>query len=132
MPERNYEFRQRLDQVHRPDRRDPDLEPEAGEIEVEDGWRIAVPDTASPYLLGVAQDLQDYLLTSMRVSVLLVREADLTSTAQTGQRTIVLGTAQELPELGSALSVARSYRCQRTADRVVVCGCDRCAMRISL
>ena len=124
MPERNYQFRQRLDQIHRPDRCDPDLEPEAGQTVLDDGWRVAVPATASPYVIAVAQDLQDYLLTSMHVSVLLVREPDLGAAAQTGKRTIVLGTAQELPELGTALSVPRSYRIQCTPDRLVVCACD--------
>jgi len=66
--ERNYAFRQRLDQVYQPDRRDCELQPEVNEVVLEDGWRIAVPATASPYPIGVAQDLQDYLLTSTCVS----------------------------------------------------------------
>ncbi len=64
--ERNYAFRQRLDQVHRPDRRNPRNEPGAGEAVIGEGWRIAVPEDASSYLIGVAQDLQDYLFTKLR------------------------------------------------------------------
>ena len=124
MAERNYQFRQRLDQVHRPDRRDAALRPEAGETVLEDGWSIVVSDDASPYVIRVAQDLQDYLLTSMRVSVLLVRESDLTTVARTDERRIVLGTRMELAELGVALSVPRSYRMSCQPGRVVVCGCD--------
>ena len=124
MPERNYQFRQRLDQVHRPDRRDAALRPEGEEVVLEDGWSIVVPDHASSYVVRVAQDLQDYLLTSMRVSALLVRDTDLTTTARTGTRCIVLGTREQLPEAGDALGVPRSYRLCCCPDRVVVCGCD--------
>jgi hypothetical protein len=124
MSERNYEFRQRLDQVHRPDRRDPGLRPEQDEVAFEDGWRIVVDEAASPYVMRLAQDLQDYLLISMRVSVLLVRESELAASARTRERRIVLGTMAELPEVGEGLSVPRSYRLSCEPGRVVVCGCD--------
>ncbi|HEX2186977.1 MAG TPA: hypothetical protein VHN78_15890, partial [Chloroflexota bacterium] len=40
------------------------------------------------------------------------------------QRVIVLATKDELPDLGGALSVPRSYRLVATPERVVVCGHD--------
>lgn len=121
MAERNYAFRQRIDQVHRPDRRDLDCCPNSDEVVFEDDWRIALPRKASAYLLGVAKDLQDYLLTSMNVSVLLVRVDDL---QDAGTQVIVLGTQETVADAGDALSIPRSYRLQISADRISVCGYD--------
>ena len=119
--ERNYAFRQRLDVVHKPDRRDPDRKPGADETVIEDGWRIAVPEGASEYLLGVAADLQDYLFTSMGVSTMLARSGD---PANVGSGTITLATREVLPGDGESLSVQRSFRLQVGPDRVVICGYD--------
>ena len=122
--ETNYAFRQRLDQVHRPDRCDPQAEREANEVAVENGWQIVVPENASAYLVGVAQDLQDYLFTSMRVSALLVLEACVAEVARSGKMAIVLATRETAPDQDTGLSVPRSYRLQVLSDRVLVCGCD--------
>ena len=119
--ERNYAFRQRIDQIHRPDRRHLDARPEGHEVGIEDGWRIAVPQNASSYLLDVAKDLQDYLFTSMRVSTLLLRADDL---SRTGGQIIVLGTRETASDAGTALTVPRSYRLQIAGDRIDVCGYD--------
>ena len=122
--ERNYAFRQRLDQVHLPDRRDSECRPEPGETAIHDGWRIAVSEEASTYLIDVAKDLQDYLFTSMRVSALLTRVPDLAAAVQEGSSVIALGTRQDLPEVGRSLSVPRSYRLRIDADSIVACGAD--------
>ena len=122
--ERRYAFRQRLDQVHRPDRRDPECRPEPGEVVIDDGWRIVVPVEASAYLIEVAQDLQDYLFTSMRASVLLVRMSDLGAAARAEDKVILLATRDDLPDAGRELSVARSYRLQVETGHITVCGRD--------
>ncbi len=119
--EPNYAFRQRIDQVHRPDRRDLQATPTDNEVAVDHGWRIVIPENASAYLVGVAQDLQDYLFTSMQVSVLLAREGDLEGV---GERAIVLATRETVPDPGADLSVPRSYRLRVAADRIVICGYD--------
>jgi hypothetical protein len=118
MPERNFQFRQRLNIVHRPDRRDPQVQPGSDEVAVSDGWRIAIGPGASEYVRGVAQDLQDYLFTSMGVSVLLVRDA-----ADEGP-TIRLTSRGERPDLGAGLETARSYRLQVAPGSIVICGRD--------
>lgn len=118
MAERNFQFRQRLNIVHRADRRDPVAIARAGETSIERGWRIVVGAGASDYLLGVAQDLQDYLLTSMGVPTLL------TPGEEAGPRTIRLTTKAEAPELSAGLSVPRSYRLIVEPEAIVVCGCD--------
>src|SRR5512140_181951 len=104
MSERNFQFRQRLNIVHRPNRRDPAASCRAGETEVAEGWRIAIPADASEYLTSVAKDLQDYLFTSMGVATLLVHADD------GAERTIRLTTKAQRPDVGAELSKPRSYR----------------------
>ncbi len=123
MAERNFEFRQRLNQVHTPNRRDPALRPEPGETAIGPGWRIAVSPDAGDYLTGVAQDLQDYLLRSQHVSVLLTREAP-PAADEVEARTIRLTTAAQSPAWGAALAKPRSYRLVIEPEGVVVCGRD--------
>ncbi|MGD9496454.1 MAG: hypothetical protein AB7Y46_09095 [Armatimonadota bacterium] len=118
MAERNFQFRQRLNIVHRSDRRDPEATARAGETSIQRGWRIVVGAGASEYLIGVAQDLQDYLLTSMGVPTLL------TPGEEAGPATICLTTKEEAPEVGAGLSVARSYRLIVEPHAITVCGCD--------
>ena len=118
MSERNYQFRQRLNTVHLPNRNDPAVQPAAGETAVGEGWRVSIAPEASEYLTGVAKDLQDYLFTSMGVSTLLVRE-DVPSAGA-----IRLTTKAESPALGEGLSVPRSYRLVVEPASIVICGFD--------
>lgn len=124
MGERNYEFRRRLEVVHKPDRRDALLRPEADEYEIDGSWRIVISEKASPHLVHVAKDLQDYFFTSMNVSVLLERTADIGSISRQENRIIVLAEKTELPDFGGALSKPRSYRIVADSERIVVCGFD--------
>ena len=67
MSELNYEFKKRLLQVHKPNRR---VEKPLGEgqVEVTDKWTICVP-ADDEFLQRVGRDLQDYFFTSMNVEV---------------------------------------------------------------
>ncbi|MFA7159231.1 MAG: hypothetical protein WC299_07990 [Kiritimatiellia bacterium] len=120
----NYEFRRRLEQIHLPGRRDPALNPEAGEVEIGRSWRIIIPYTASQLLVNAARDLQDFLLASMDTSVLLVRARNFKSAACAASQAIVLATAKDLPEAGRGLGKPRSYRILCTAQAVTICGFD--------
>jgi hypothetical protein len=124
MPARHYDFRQRLNRVHEPDRRDLKLKPAPTEVAIDAGWAIVLPSAASEYLRGVAADLQDYFLTSMQVALPLRCVANLAEVAAADAKVIVLGTRQELPLLGKGLSVARSFRLVTSAQALVVCGYD--------
>jgi len=124
MTESNYQFRRRISVVHKPNRRDRAARPTAGEVWVEDGWSILVPEGATDVLMTAAKDLQDYLFTSMGVSTLLRRSAALAEAAREGERVIVLGAKDALAPLGAGLAVARSYRLVASPARVVVCGHD--------
>lgn len=122
--ERAYEFRRRLGMVHTPNRRDEAATPDADEVVVGEGWSIVVGARCEPLVLETAKDLQDYLLSSMGESVLLRRVGDVAAAARAGRRVIVLGTREELPDVGGPLTAARSYRLVCEGERVVVCGRD--------
>lgn len=124
--ERAYEFRRRLDVVHQANRRDPTAQPAFDEVAIGEDWRIVVGIDAPPLVLAIAKDLQDYFLTSMGESLLLRRVADVAATSRDAGRTIVLGTREQLPDLGADLAGLRSYRLVVTpnAERVIVCGFD--------
>ena len=118
MSERNFQFRQRLNEVHRSDRRDPQALPASGEIAVGDGWRICIPADASEYLIGVAQDLQDYFLKSMDLPLLLAKGDE------DAERCIRLTTKDFSPELSEGLTKPRGYRLIVEPERITVCGFD--------
>ncbi|QNK58951.1 hypothetical protein [Paenibacillus sp. PAMC21692] len=124
MSEKKYEFRRRLETVHKPDRRNSNVNPEFGEAVIEDGWRIVIEENAKPLVLTVAKDLQDYLFVSMCVSVSLHRIEHIGEMAASGERVIVLAEQAALPGLDSRLDKPRSYRIIANAKRIVVCGYD--------
>ena len=67
MPEVNYQFRERMLQVHKPDRRMPWAVCGNDQVEVTSGWRICIPDRKDPVLYNAARDLEDYFAVSMGV-----------------------------------------------------------------
>ena len=81
-PERPYAFRRRLAEVHAPGRRDPDAAPDGTETVLDPGWSVVVGAAGAPPLLTAAKDLQDYLLTSMGLSLRLLRVADPAAAAR--------------------------------------------------
>ncbi|MBP1994839.1 hypothetical protein [Paenibacillus eucommiae] len=124
MAERKYEFRKRLEEVHKPNRRDLDRKPKQDEVAIAEGWQIVISESSGPLVRNVAQDLQDYLLVSMRISVLLRLVSNVEEAAVSGERVIVLAAAEELPELGKELEKPRSYRLVASPDRILICGKD--------
>jgi len=67
--EKPYDFRARLADVHRPNRRDWKLVPSADEFAFADGQGIALPSDAPALVRTATEDFRDYLLTSMGVNV---------------------------------------------------------------
>lgn len=118
MQERQYAFRQRLNEVHKPGRRNPHVCPTADELVLDERWSIQVADASSRPLALSAADLQAYLRISMGVSVPVgVREAD-------AGRVILLGTRAEMPEDAPREQTSGSYRLQTSPTRIVLCGHD--------
>lgn len=124
MSEKKYEFRKRLEVVHKPDRRNPDVSAAANETELNDEWRIVIAKDAGALTLNVAKDLQDYLLVSMQVSVPVRRVEDVAQVASSENNVIVLADRTRLPELGESLTEPRSYRIVAEENRIAVCGFD--------
>lgn len=116
--EKNYEFRRFLENVHTPDRRNAGVLRGANEVEVGEGWSILVEKECSQVILNAAKDLQDYLLVSMQVSVLLKRKSDLTEDMAQGENVIIL---VEKPD---GLQKKHSYHLSVTENKVVICGAD--------
>ncbi|NMB25202.1 MAG: hypothetical protein GX986_06685, partial [Firmicutes bacterium] len=84
--ERNYEFRKRLEVVHRPNLRQANTAIEQDEFVIEDGWTILIGTEAQPLVVSVAKDLQDYLFTSMNVSVFVRRTEELQAAAEKAEK----------------------------------------------
>ncbi|MCU6712197.1 hypothetical protein M6D81_26200 [Paenibacillus sp. J5C_2022] len=124
MKELSYQFRRRLEEVHKRGRRNPDLKPKKHEAEVSDEWTIVIAANASPYMQGIAKDLQDYFWVSMGVSLRLRCRDSLPNSTQTAEKAIIVATKEELPELGAALSEARSYRIVAEQQKIIVAGYD--------
>ncbi|MCD9021626.1 hypothetical protein [Cohnella silvisoli] len=124
MFEKKYEFRKRLEVVHKPDRRDLSLLPEGDELVIGEDWAIVISEQANPLILNIAKDLQDYLFTSMNISLTIVKASSLADWANDRERVIVLGTKDDYPELGGSLQVSRSYRVIAADNRIIVCGFD--------
>jgi len=122
--ERNYEFRRRLNVVHRPNRRDYGLSALPDETVINNTWKIIISNEAAPLILNVAKDLQDYMFTSMHVSVLLHCVNDIAAAMDSEANSIILAAKEELPDLGKALSKPRSYRAVIASDRICICGFD--------
>lgn len=92
MAELNYQFRQRMLEVHKKDRR---VEKPLGEgqVAITEEWRICVP-ADSEFLIRCGRDLQDYFFTSMNM------EVTLTAKSCEGKR-IVYSTDPSLEKNGS-------------------------------
>lgn len=73
--EKNYEFRQKLLKIHQENVRDESLVPAQNELEIKDGFVVDISEAEGEVVLTAAKDFQDYMLTSMGVSVLIAKKA---------------------------------------------------------
>lgn len=69
--ERNYQFRERMLQVHKPGRKMPFAKCGEGQIEVTEEWIIRIPQKEDRVLYNAARDLQDYFTVSMELALKL-------------------------------------------------------------
>ena len=116
----NYDFRKELYQVHRPDILDKSYVPGADEICIDDSYVIAISRDASRVTKTGALDLQDYLFTSLDVSV-AVKRMDLKG--ELPQKAIVVGTCEELGKTWEGEQIGASYTLD-IGEQIVVCGID--------
>jgi hypothetical protein len=121
MIERNYQFRERLLQIHKPDRGNWQILPTEEQVLVDDSWEICISREAQRVVHTAAKDMQDYLDVTMGISVRLRRCDNIAAMAEK-EKTIVLATVEELGE-DAELDTKNSYRLT-VGKNIVVKGYD--------
>ncbi|MDD3953375.1 MAG: hypothetical protein PHY82_05610 [Lentisphaeria bacterium] len=76
MKEQNYDFRLRHWEVHRPGRRVERRQASFFEVMLDEHWLLGCPDTADSVTRRAILDFQDYLLTSMNLSLRIVHQKE--------------------------------------------------------
>ena len=69
MSEKNYDFRKRHWEYHKPGRRDPARKAKKNEILITEEWKIGCAGDKDSIALIAVKDFQDYLFTSMGLSL---------------------------------------------------------------
>ena len=115
--EEPFAFKERLNQVHTPDRVNPARQQQAGEIAITSDWKIVLPESASDFMRRAAEDLQDYFQVSLHITL------EITAQPYCGKG-IFLGCGD------SALTVSRSFLFDAKEDQIQITGADErgCAM----
>lgn len=79
--ELNYEFRKRMLDVYKKDRRLVFEKQNEAQVEICDGWSVIIPEDADRVIYNAARDIVDYFLVSMGVSVILKKGSVCTDKA---------------------------------------------------
>jgi len=110
MAERNYQFRERMLKVHKPNRRMSWVRRKADELEITQEWVLYLADDKDIVLYNAATDLEDYLCVSMGVNCSIKVGGDIP------QNAIVYSVNSRLKH--------NEYRCRVVEHRVELCGSD--------
>ena len=89
-PEKPYDFKKELQQIHKKDRRDHTLKPALDEFVLKDGIQILLPDYDNEVVMTAAVDFTDYLRVSMGIS------AGITDKDTGAEQTIRIALNQDL------------------------------------
>lgn len=119
--QQNYDFRKEMLQKQKPGMRDFGFVPEEDMVEVTKAYTIVIPEAAGEVLEVGAQDLKEYLFTSMKVSLRLVRSEDPTGIPAPH---ILVGTWEQLGKTWEHREIGASYEITVEQDQIVVCGFD--------
>lgn len=122
--EMNYDFRKRLLEVHKKDRRDDEAVPSPDEIRITGDWTVEIGENAGRVILNAARDLQEYLFTSMGISVRLKRASHARGEAVSGALRIILTTREEAGDIGKELDTPKGYRIICNDSEIIICGYD--------
>ena len=107
MIEKNYDFRQFLDQIHQRNLRDFSLMHLQEETVIDDSWAICIPENASVFVENAAKDFADYLLTSMSIGNRIIRGS------KKADHVIIFRSAADL-------KVKRSFRLICSAEQIII------------
>ena len=119
--QKNYDFRKELMQWHRSGIRCRDFVPQSDLVLIDERFCIVILADSQEVLTTAAQDLQDYLLTSMECSVAIRRVSD---PAHVPANSIFIATAEQSGKTWHYDSVNSSYEITVETDRITVCGFD--------
>ena len=118
--ERNYDFRRDMLQIHPFGLREAERLPADDELVLDENTIIFIPADAGRVLRRAALDLQDYLYTSMNVSV---RIRPYTNLDQPGPGQIIYALKETNPVMLGAGDAPGGYRID-CGDRIVITGHD--------
>lgn len=119
--ENNYDFRQKLLQVHTPDLRCADYQPKPGMVQLDDSFSICIALNCGDVILTAAKDLQDYLFTSMGCAVALRQLRDISAPPA---KSILVADYTQLSRRWDREAIPASYEITVTEDRITICGFD--------
>lgn len=115
-PEKHYDFRKKMLEIHKKDLRDFSINPSTDEFVIKDGMKIVFDEHASDVIITAVKDFADYLYTSMNLSLFIKK-----GTKDDGE--IYIATKNEID---ADLKNADSYKgfMIDVSDKVIVCGFD--------
>ena len=114
--ERNYQFRERMLEVHRKNLRDFTLTAENDEFEINEGILIAIGKDCDIVIETAAKDFNDYLMTSMEIGGAVSRKSDVSGA-------INVKIADTSVDMTGADST-KGFRIDTSADGITVFGFD--------
>ena len=109
MIEKNYDFRARHWQYHKPDLRRDDRPVQADEILLDDSWYLGCAPDASENTLNALKDFQDYLFVSMKLSLKLVRKKSCRTLWFQRDEQLKKGFVIEASEEGICVSICSGF-----------------------
>jgi len=93
MAELNYDFRKRLHEVHKPDRRNYNAIPTENQAVITEEWKIVISVGADKVIYNAAKDLEEFFFVSMGMSLRVVTDCGGCSC-----KTVKLGIDETLEE----------------------------------
>ncbi len=122
--EKNYDFRKRLLEVHKPNRRNYNVKQVENEIVIDNDWQIIIPNCCGRVMLLVAKDLQDYFFTSMGLSLRLIRSDSIKRLIEEGDRLIIFTSKSISGNSENDPDIPRGYRFTCKKQKIILCGND--------
>ncbi len=116
-----YDFRKEMLQIHRENIRDMEYVPEKNQTLIDESWCIGFFKDSNRVILTGVKDLQDYLFTSLNVSLPLKKLEDKKYICR---KMILVATAEQLGVDWEGEKIPASYRIKIEKSSVVICGAD--------
>lgn len=120
--ERNYQFRERMLQVHTPGLRDDLLWKEIVGTVIDDSWEIIYPRCCERVIRTAALDLQEFFQISMELYPRLRAVTDICEVLKDPCHKIILTDATLTPNLAPDYTEPGAYRLNITDNAVIICG----------